>query len=76
MSLQERPLFAKNPRFRTPEQAALLALLERIEEMEQIQRVEVKVHIEAEREMLRRIEALSAEVRDLRATVAQLEARQ
>lgn len=61
MSLQ-RPLFSENPRFRTPEQAALLALFDRIEELEQISRVEVRLHIETEQELMNRITTLEARV--------------
>lgn len=58
MSANTPPLFDQNPRYRTPEQAALLALIDRIEELEQVQRVEARIQIEAEQVMMKRIKAL------------------
>lgn len=75
MSFWDRPLIPRDPTVQTPEQAALVALFDRLQEIEALADVEKQVRIATETELIERIEALQLKVAVLQGRVKQLEGR-
>jgi len=73
MSFWDRPLVPINPERQTPEQAALVALFDRLREIEDLAAVEKQVRISMETELLQRIGALQLKVAVLQKRVKALE---
>lgn len=76
MSFWDRPLLPRESEVQTPEQAALVALFDRVREMEELAAVENRVRISMETELLERMEALQLKVTALQTRVKALEAGQ
>lgn len=76
MSFWDRPLIPFDPERQTPEQAALIALFDRLKEIEDLAAIERKVRISMEAELLERCEALQLKVAVLQNRVKVLEGRQ
>ena len=74
MSFWDRPLVPFDPELQTPEQAALIALFDRLREIEDLAAIEKQVRISMETELLQRVEALQLKVAVLQNRVKALEA--
>ena len=75
MSFWDRPLLPFEAERQTPEQAALIALFDRMKEIEELAAIERSVRISMETELLQRCEALQLKVTVMQNRLKALEGR-
>lgn len=65
MTFWERPVPVTDPCVKTPEQAAMLALLEQMQELEKLTQIERNIRIAFEIEVMERLAALDNRIKAL-----------
>jgi hypothetical protein len=65
MTFWERPIPVTDPTVKTPEQAAMLALLDQMQELEKLTQIERSIRIAFEIEVMERLAALDKRIKAL-----------